>query len=72
MSGNNATLRLGLIGAGPWGGNFINTIDGLDGVTLFRFAAAIALGMPDVDDLELGLDVVRTLARLEETLIPGK
>ena len=45
MNGINETRRLGLIGAGPWGGNFINTIDGLDGVTL---------------------------ARLEETLIPGE
>ena len=47
-----------------------------DGLPLERavlaFAAAIALGSPDVDDLELGLYVVRTLARLEETLIPGE
>ncbi len=46
-----------------------------DGLPLERavlaFAAAIALGLPDVDDAELGLDVVRTLARLEETLPPG-
>lgn len=39
MSGNNETLRLGLIGAGPWGRNYIRTIDGLDGVTLFRLAS---------------------------------
>ena len=39
---------------------------------VLALAAAIALGSPDVDDLELGLDVVRTLARLEETLIPGE
>ena len=39
---------------------------------VLAFAAAIALGTPDVDDLELGLDVVRTLARLEEKLIPGE
>ena len=47
-----------------------------DGLPLERavlaFSAAIALGSPDVDDLELGLDVVRTLARLEETLIRGE
>jgi|TARA_Y100000294_G_scaffold176811_1_gene200312 predicted dehydrogenase len=39
VSGNNETLRLGLIGAGPWGRNYIRTIDGLDGVTLFRLAS---------------------------------
>ena len=39
---------------------------------VLAFAAAIALGTPDVDDLELGLDVVRTLARLEEPLLPGQ
>ena len=39
MSGNNETLRLGLIGAGPWGRNFIRTIDGIDGVTLARLAS---------------------------------
>ena len=39
---------------------------------VMTFAAAIARGTPDVDDAELGLDVVRTLARLEETLIPGE
>jgi predicted dehydrogenase len=39
---------------------------------VLAFAAAIALGTPNVDDAELGLDVVRTLARLEETLIPGQ
>ena len=39
MSGNNETLRLGLIGAGPWGRKFIRTIDGLGGVTLARLAS---------------------------------
>ncbi|MCH7935559.1 MAG: Gfo/Idh/MocA family oxidoreductase [Proteobacteria bacterium] len=39
MSGNNETLRLGLIGAGPWGRIYIRTIDGLDGVTLARLAS---------------------------------
>ena len=39
MSGNNETLHLGLIGAGPWGRNFIRTIDGIDGVTLARLAS---------------------------------
>ena len=32
-------LRLGLIGAGPWGRNYIRTIDGLDGVRLSRLAS---------------------------------
>ena len=32
-------LRLGLIGAGAWGRNFINTIDGLDGVQLSHLAS---------------------------------
>ena len=39
---------------------------------ILAFAAAIALGTPYVDDVELGLDVVRTLSRLEEKLIPGE
>lgn len=31
-------VRLGLIGAGPWGGNYIGAIEGLDGVVLSRLA----------------------------------
>ncbi len=33
------TVNLGLIGAGPWGRNYINTIAGLDGVRLSRLAS---------------------------------
>jgi len=39
---NRAIIRLGLIGAGPWGQNYIKTITGsggLDGVTLARLAS---------------------------------
>ena len=36
---NGASLNLGLIGAGPWGRNYINTIAGLDGVRLSRLAS---------------------------------
>jgi predicted dehydrogenase len=32
-------FRLGLIGAGPWGRNYINTIAGLDGMQLTRLAS---------------------------------
>ncbi len=32
-------FRLGLIGAGPWGRNYINTIAGLDGIRLTRLAS---------------------------------
>jgi len=32
-------LRLGLIGAGPWGRNYIRAIAGMDGVTLARLAS---------------------------------
>jgi hypothetical protein len=39
---------------------------------ILAFAAAIALGTPYVEDAELGLDLVRTLFRLEEKLIPGE
>ena len=33
------SINLGLIGAGPWGRNYINTIAGLDGVRLSRLAS---------------------------------
>ncbi|MFQ5765188.1 MAG: Gfo/Idh/MocA family protein [Rhodospirillales bacterium] len=33
------TLRLGLIGAGPWGRNYIRTIAGMDGLSLARLAS---------------------------------
>ncbi len=33
-------VRLGLIGAGPWGRNYISTIAALDGVTLARLATS--------------------------------
>ena len=33
------SLRLGLIGAGPWGRNYIRTIAGLDGIRLTRLAS---------------------------------
>jgi len=36
---NRAIIRLGLIGAGPWGRNYIKTIKGLGGVTLSRLAS---------------------------------
>jgi len=36
---NGASLNLGLIGAGPWGRNYIKTIAGLDGVRLSRLAS---------------------------------
>ena len=36
---NGVSLNLGLIGAGPWGRNYINTIAGLDGVRLSRLAS---------------------------------
>ena len=40
MSSNpGAVIRLGLIGAGRWGKNFIRTIRGLDGVTLSAFCS---------------------------------
>lgn len=32
-------FRLGLIGAGPWGRNYLHTITGLDGVSLVRLAS---------------------------------
>lgn len=32
-------FRLGLIGAGPWGRNYIHTIAGLDGICLTRLAS---------------------------------
>ncbi|MDH5747898.1 MAG: Gfo/Idh/MocA family oxidoreductase [Rhodospirillales bacterium] len=35
-------LRLGLIGAGPWGRNYISTIAALEGVTLARLASTNA------------------------------
>ncbi|MDA0307068.1 MAG: Gfo/Idh/MocA family oxidoreductase, partial [Proteobacteria bacterium] len=42
MNKNRAIIRLGLIGAGPWGQNYIKTITGsggLGGVTLSRLAS---------------------------------
>ncbi len=39
MTKNSAIIRLGLIGAGPWGQNYIKTIKGLGGVTLSRLAS---------------------------------
>ncbi len=38
---NGTALNLGLIGAGPWGRNYINTIAGLFGVRLSRLACRI-------------------------------
>ncbi|MBT3305749.1 MAG: Gfo/Idh/MocA family oxidoreductase [Alphaproteobacteria bacterium] len=37
---DSGILRLGLIGAGPWGRNYIHTIAGLDGVQLARLASS--------------------------------
>lgn len=46
-------IRLGLIGAGPWGRNYINTIRALDGVALTRLASrnpeSAALAGPDCE-----------------------
>lgn len=46
-----ADLNLGLIGAGPWGRNYIRTLQALDGVTLSRLASrnpeSPALAGPD-------------------------
>ena len=53
------TLRLGLIGAGLWGRNYIKTAPDDPGGT-------------DVDDVGLGLNVVRAISSLEETLIPDQ
>ena len=41
MNGTSSSknLNLGLIGAGPWGHNYIRTIDGLDGITLACLAS---------------------------------
>ncbi len=40
MTSSNQNLKLGLIGAGPWGRNFIHTIKEMDGVGLTRLASA--------------------------------
>ena len=46
-------IRLGLIGAGPWGRHYINTIRALDGVALTRLASrnpeSAALAGPDCE-----------------------
>ena len=46
-------IRLGLIGAGPWGRNYIDTIRALDGVALTRLASrnpeSAALAGPDCE-----------------------
>ena len=48
---NETALRLGLIGAGPWGRNYISTIGALPGIGLARIASAnpetAALAGPD-------------------------
>ena len=50
---NGASLNLGLIGAGPWGRNYIDTIRALDGVALTRLASrnpeSAALAGPDCE-----------------------
>jgi predicted dehydrogenase len=38
-SPDRQSLRLGLIGAGPWGVNYIHTLKGIDGVRLSRLAS---------------------------------
>ncbi|NQU61358.1 MAG: Gfo/Idh/MocA family oxidoreductase [Rhodospirillales bacterium] len=40
MSAASKNIRLGLIGAGPWGRNYIKTIGALEGVTLSRLASS--------------------------------
>ena len=55
MTGNHLVenIRLGLIGAGPWGRNYIDTIRALDGVALTRLASrnpeSAALAGPDCE-----------------------
>lgn len=44
MTPSGRTLRLGLIGAGPWGRNLIRTIAAVDGVRLSRLASTRADG----------------------------
>ena len=48
MSGD--TVRLGLIGAGRWGRNYIKTLDGLPGVVLARLASSNPESASLVDD----------------------
>ena len=61
---NHPPLRLGLIGAGPWGRNYIRTLKGLDGVRLSRLASrnpdSAGLVGPDCTISEDWRDVMET------------